>query len=182
MTQINLLPWREKKREQAKKMFITMVISSAVIAALIVFIINYYASELINNQTARNQMLEKEIKSLNEQIKEIKILKLTRKALISRMAIVQNLQSTRTLMVHLFDELIKVTPTGVFVTKLERKNDIVTLWGHSESNANVSNLMRKIENNDWIQNPALTKIKKMDDEKQPANSEFTLTFILKPKY
>ena len=182
MTEINLLPWRERKREQEKKFFTTMLLSGMVIAVVIVFLINYYASNLVNNQTERNQMLQKEIAVLNDQIKEIKALKLIREALISRMSIVQNLQSTRTLMVHLFDELLKVLPPGVYVTKLERQNDIVSLWGYSESNTNVSILMRNIENNDWIQNPLLTEIKKNDEKKQPADNEFKLNFILKPKY
>jgi type IV pilus assembly protein PilN len=182
MTQINLLPWREQKREQEKKMFTLILIASAIFAAFIVFIVNYYASELVSNQVARNQILQNEINSLEDQIREIKALKQIRQALISRMSIVQNLQSTRTLMVHLFDELIKVLPPGIYVTKLERKNDMVTLWGYSESNTNISILMRNIESNAWIQNPSLTEIKKMDDDTQPANNEFKLSFILKPKY
>lgn len=181
MSNINLLPWREQKREQDKKLFTTMIIISALIAAFIVFLINYYASNLVSNQTERNQMLQKEITALDEQIKEIKTLKQIRESLVSRMAIVQNLQSTRTLMVHLFDELIKVMPAGIYVTKLERQNDIVSLYGYSESNTNISILMRSIEDNNWIQNPVLTEIKKMDDKKQPANNEFKLSFVLKPK-
>ncbi|BCA95916.1 pilus assembly protein PilN [Legionella antarctica] len=181
MTQINLLPWREQKREQEKKVFTTILIASSVFAAFIVIIVNYYASELVSNQTSRNQILQKEINSLEAQIKEINALTLIRKALISRMSIVQNLQSTRTLMVHLFDELIQILPQGIYVTKLERKNDMVNLWGYSESNTNISILMRNIETNVWIQNPNLTEIKKMDN-KQPANNEFKLSFILKSKY
>lgn len=182
MTEINLLPWRERKREQEKKMFTTMLLTGVTIAAVIVFLINSYASHLVSNQTARNQTLEKEITSLNDQIKEIKALKQIREGLISRMSIVQNLQSTRTLMVHLFDELIKVMPPGIYVTKLERQNDIVSVWGYTESNTNISFLMRSIESNAWIQTPVLTEIKKMNDHKQPANNEFKLSFVLKPKY
>jgi type IV pilus assembly protein PilN len=182
MTKINLLPWREKQREQEKKLFTTMVLTGVCVAAFIVFLINSYANFLIDNQTERNQMLQKEIASLDEQIKEINSLKRIREGLISRMSIVQNLQSTRTLMVHLFDELIKVAPSGIYVTQLERTNDVVTLLGFSESNTNISILMRNIENNIWIQNPILMEIKKMDDKQQPANNEFKLSFVLKPKY
>ena len=182
MTEINLLPWRERKREQNKKMFTTMLLISVIFAAAMVFLINYYASHLVNNQRERNDILQKEIHALDDEIKEIKTLKKIREGLISRMSIVQNLQSTRTLMVHLFDELIKVMPSGVYVTKMERKSDLVSLWGYSESNANVSILMRSIENNNWIQSPTLTEIKKMEDKKQPADSEFILSFILKPQY
>jgi len=182
MTEINLLPWRERKREQEKKMFTTMVAVASMVAVFIVFLINYYANNLVSAQTQRNQLLQTEINHLDNEIKEIRALKQTREALISRMTIVQNLQSTRTLMVHLFDELIKVMPSGVYVTKLERKSDVVSLWGYSESNTNISNLMRNIEANGWIQNPILTEIKKNEGKKQPADNEFMLSFVLKPKY
>lgn len=182
MTEINLLPWREQRREKDKKLFTSMLLGGVIIAAGIVFLINSYASHLVTNQTERNDMLQKEITRLDIQIKEINTLKKVRDGLISRMSIVQNLQSTRTLMVHLFDELIKISPPGIYVFKLERKNDTVDLWGYSESNTNISILMRNIESNPWIQQPALAEIKKSDEKKQSANNEFKLSFILKPKY
>lgn len=181
MTEINLLPWREKQREQEKKIFTSMLLGGVVAACFIVFLINSYAGFLIDNQMTRNQMLQQEINVLDAQIKEIKTLKQIRLSLIARMAIIQNLQSTRTLMVHLFDELIKVVPSGIYVYKLERKNDSVTLWGYSEANTYVSILMRNIEQSAWLQNPILTEIKKMDESKQAANNDFSLTFTLKPK-
>lgn len=181
MTEINLLPWREKKREQDKKVFTTLLVSGAIVAVVIVFLINSYATSLVNRQIIRNQILQKEISILDEQIIEIKSLKTVREGLVSRMTIVQNLQSTRTLMVHLFDELIKVLPSGIYITKLERKNDIVSVWGYAESNSSISLLMKNIENNDWFQNPILTEIKKMEEKKQPADNEFILSFVLKPR-
>lgn len=182
MTEINLLPWREQKREQEKKLFTTMLLVGIIIAAAIVFLMNSYVSHLISNQMNRNQILQKEITALDEQIKEIKVLKQIREGLISRMSIVQNLQSTRTLMVHLFDELIKITPPGVYITKMQREHDVVTLWGYSESNTSISILMRNIEANVWIQSPVLTEIKKNVEKKQSPNNEFKLSFVLKPKY
>ncbi|KGP64164.1 pilus assembly protein PilN [Legionella norrlandica] len=182
MTEINLLPWREQKREQEKKLFTTLLLIGIAASAAIVFLINSYASHLISNQTERNQSLQKEITSLDEQIKEIRALKQIREGLVSRMSIVRNLQSTRTLMVHLFDELIKITPPGIYITKLQREHDVVTLWGYSESNTSISILMRNIEANVWIQNPVLTEIKTNVEKKQPPNNEFKLSFVLKPKY
>lgn len=181
MAQINLLPWREIQRERAKKIYSYMVVFGVALAVVIVFFINSYANYLVSNQTERNQMLQKEIDSLSQQIKEIKMLKQVRVSLISRMSIIQNLQSTRTLMVHLFDELIKIVPSGLYVYKLERKEDIVTLSGYSESNTNISILMRNIESNAWLQVPVLTEIKKIDDSTKAANNQFTLSFILKPR-
>lgn len=180
MTQINLLPWREKKREQEKKWFTSMLGGGVLLAAGIVFLMYLYVNSLVDNQTERNNLLQKEIAVLDKQIIEIKALKQVREGLISRMLIIKNLQATRTLLVHLFDELIKITPDGLYVYKLERKNDVITLWGYSESNTAISILMRNIENDVWLQNPLLTEIKKIDDSKEAANSEFSLSFSFKP--
>ncbi|HHT0592660.1 TPA: PilN domain-containing protein [Legionella anisa] len=185
MTQINLLPWRELKREQEKKLFTMMLLVSIVASAFIVFLINSYASGLVSNQVTRNQMLQKEINIMDAQIKEIKNLQKAREMIISRMSVVQHLQSTRTLMVHLFDELINITPSGVYLTQVEGKNDVITLSGYTESNTFVSILMRNIENNDWVHNPLLGEIKKEDNEKkkqQSASNEFKLTFVLAPQF
>lgn len=163
MTQINLLPWRELKREQDKKLFTTMLLVCVVVAAFIVFLINSYASGLVSNQITRNQMLQKEINTMNAQLNELKNLQKAREMLISRMSIVQHLQSTRTLMVHLFDDLINIMPSGVYLTQVEGKNDVITVLGYTESNTFVSMLMRNIENNDWLHDPRLTEIKREEN-------------------
>ncbi|KTD64884.1 PilN domain-containing protein [Legionella spiritensis] len=183
MTEINLLPWRELKREHEKKQFTTMLFGALVLAAGLVFMINYYAISLVDGQTRRNQRLQDEITIFNKQIQEIKKLKEIREALISRMNIVQNLQATRTLTVHLFDELVKVVPDGVYLTKVKRVEHRVTVLGYSESNSSVSTLMRNIELNPWINDPELTEIKKNIDSKTgdyaQTSNEFKLSFTLK---
>lgn len=181
MTEINLLPWREAKREQEKKDFLTLLLGAALLGVGIVMLVNYYVNDLVSLQTARNQKLQDEINIFNKQIIEIKQLKTIRTSLISRMKIVQGLQARRTLTVHLFDELIKITPDGIYLTQVKREGDKVTVQGYSESNTNVSILMRNIEKSFWIQEPLLTEIKKNKEAETVVNQEFILSFILKPK-
>lgn len=180
MTEINLLPWREAKREQQKKTFNHLMISAGVLGASIVMIINFYVDGMISTQGDRNRLLEQEINILDGQIQTIKLLKAKRTALISRMNIVQDLQATRPLTIHLFDELVKVLPEGVYLTDVKREKDKITVLGYSESNTNISLMMRNIETNPWIKEPSLTQIKKSDAISK--NSEFQLSFILKPSF
>lgn len=188
MTEINLLPWRERRREQEKKSVMSLFLLSFVVAVGLVLLINSYVGSLYDSQVARNKRLQDEITSLDGQIIEIKKLKEVRDDLISRMVIVQGLQARRILIVHLFDELIKVLPDGVYLTEMKRVNDTITLQGYSESNTNISILMRNIQKNPWIQDPVLTEIKKdkekdKDTEKQSytvVENEFSLSFILQP--
>ena len=181
MTEINLLPWRELKREREKKEFTTYIAGILIVMVLLVFVVNRTIVGKIETQTSRNNRLETEIAEYNKQIVAIKNLKTQRKNLIARMMIVQNLQATRILTVRLFDELINILPDGVYVTHMDRVGDKVTLLGYTESNSNISQMMRKIESSKWIQRPELTEIKKSKEKQDSATSAFKLSFILKPK-
>ena len=138
----------------------------------------YYTNGLIEAQTARNTRLTNEIGLLDKQIKEIKTLREKKKRLISRMQVIQGLQSKRTLTVHLFDELLNVLPDGVYLTEFKREKGKVSLIGYTESNSDISLLMRNIQIDPWIENPDLTEIKKNNEVKDAVNNEFHLSFIL----
>lgn len=190
MAEINLLPWRETRREQEKKQFSLYLLAGIGFSMVMVFLFYSYAVSMVDDQTQRNQRLKNEINTLNNQIKEISKLKKLRQALIARMNIVQDLQATRTLTVKLFDEIINITPNGVYLYHIERAANKVTLLGYSESNTSISRLMRSIQMSRWIQDPALTEIKKTieikpGDPKIESNpyvqNEFNLSFVLKPK-
>lgn len=181
MTEINLLPWREKKREFEKKQFTLYLMVGLMSAIIAVFLINAYATHLITLQSQRNLLLTTEISAMDRQILEIKDLKKLRLALIARMNIIQNLQATRTLTVHLLDEVIKIIPDGVFLYEIGRVGDKVTVLGYAESNTNISQLMKSIENSTWIDAPELTEIKRTTDLKQANENEFKLSFVLKSR-
>lgn len=72
MTTINLLPWREIKREREKNEFIRLLLTALILGGTIVFALFYYASDLVSAQRHRNQLLQNEINILNGQIAEIK--------------------------------------------------------------------------------------------------------------
>lgn len=182
MTDINLLPWREIKREQAITIFKTSLISVLVIVALTVFVINYYIGTKIDLQTILNQRITTEVTEYKKHILEIKNLETLRQGLIARMTIIQNLQSTRTLTVRLFAELISILPDGVYVNRMERAGNKIIISGYTESNSNISRLMLNVESSLWIQLPELTEIKKMKEGVGDLPSEFKLSFILKPKF
>jgi type IV pilus assembly protein PilN len=179
MTQINLLPWRDRKREQEKKIFTAMLLGYAVFAIFIVFLINYYASRLVSNQVIRNKILQNEINRIDGQLKEISHLKEIRGMLTSRMSIVHHLQSARILMIHLFNELIKVIPSGVYLTQLEGKQNMISVIGYAKSNTYISIFMKNIENNDWLHEPILHEIKR---EGKQQSAGFKLTFLLAPQF
>lgn len=183
MAKINLLPWREQKREDERKQFLQFMILTASISFLILIVFYFYADLCISGQEKKNLILEQEIAVLDKQILQIQSLQKLRSDLISRMMIIQSLESTRGRTVRLFDELINITPPGIFLTKIERTEEKITIIGYSESNSAVSQLMKNIEDSEWIMHPILTEIKKSQDNEGSGQNSFKLSFDLKkPQY
>lgn len=181
MPRVNLLPWREELRKQRRTEYLSMLGACAVAATVIWFIIHLYFNALIEQQQHRNDFLTAEIKLLDTKIAEIKQLEKEKENLIARMKAIETLQTSRPIVVHLFDELVSTLPDGVYLTSVIQLGDQVTIKGIAQSNARVSNYMRNVEASQWVREPKLSIIQsKTEDGKRIA--DFTLTLKqTKPK-
>ncbi|PWR00465.1 PilN domain-containing protein [Leucothrix pacifica] len=182
MAGLNLLPWREAARKESQKKFVVMVVGAIVVAASTVFGVFSFYQDQINKQDNRNKYLQAEIKTLDKTIAEIKKLDVTRKALLDRITIIEGLQSTRPGIVHLFDEMVKSLPKGMYLTSLEQKKTKIKLEGKAESNARVSSYMNRLDMSPWLSSSALNIISIDTREKTDRLRNFSLsvTQLLKP--
>jgi type IV pilus assembly protein PilN len=170
MARINLLPWRDKLRARRKREFGFMLIGGAIIAALLSGYWHLHNEALIEYQNKRNRFLEKEIEEVSAKIVEIDKLERMRNQLISRMNIIQNLQSSRPEVVHLFDDIVSTLPEGVYLTEVAQSRSAVVMLGRSQSNARVSAYMRNIEASPWLADPTLELIEQKDKDPNALNS------------
>ena len=162
MTKINLLPWRESLRKKKQKDFINAVVLVALIGILSVVLTHSYIEQLKIYQNQRNQLLQNEITLLDKKIVEIKDIEAKKKQLQTKIKLIEQLQESRHEAVHLLDEISKIIPEGVFLTKLTQSGHELTFEGKSESNAQISAFMRAIEASLWLQKPTLLVIKLPD--------------------
>jgi type IV pilus assembly protein PilN len=162
MTKINLLPWREDLRKKKQKDFINAVVLVALIGILSVVLTHSYIEQLKIYQNQRNQLLQNEITLLDKKIVEIKDIEAKKKQLQTKIKLIEQLQESRHEAVHLLDEISKIIPEGVFLTKLTQSGHELTFEGKSESNAQISAFMRAIEASLWLQKPTLLVIKLPD--------------------
>lgn len=177
MANINLLPWREERREELKKEFFAILIAVVLFAILLIFGWHQLISSQIDNQRSRNAYLNQQITELNSQVSEIKQLREKREQLIDRMRIIQELQGKRPEIVHVFDDLVRTIPDGVFYTSIERSGNSLSIKGTAESNNRVSSLMRRLDASDWFSGPNLQGVKANPSFGDQAN-DFTLTVKL----
>ncbi|MFA6015177.1 MAG: PilN domain-containing protein [Gallionellaceae bacterium] len=176
MIRINLLPHRAEKRRTRQLQFIILSAISVVLGILVVGFVHVAINTQISYQERRNEILKTEIAVLDMQIAEIKKLREQTQALLARKNVVENLQSTRSNVVHLLDQMLRILPEGVYLKSLRQKGNVINVVGSAQSNARVSTLMRSIEDSPWLDTPTLLEIHATKDGTR--QSEFSLKFNL----
>ena len=159
MARINLLPWRDEQRKERQKQFFSSIGLAALLTVCILGLIHMYIEGLIGYQERRNQVLNDEIVELDKKIREIKDIEEQKAKLLAKIDLIQQLQESRPQIVHLFDELPKVTPEGVYLSNFVQSGNNLTFTGKAQSNARVSAYMRSVDASAWVGSSRLDVIK-----------------------
>jgi len=179
MPRINLLPWRAELRARRRNQFFIGLGGAVVAAALVIGLASLVMGAIVNNQQARNDLLDGEIKALDKRIEEIRDLEAKKDRLLARMDIIEQLQRSRPGIVHVFDQLVRTLPDGVSLTAVKQRGTNIEIKGQAESNTRVSAFMRNIDKSGWLKDPDLTVVEvkstgKQGDATAPRASEFTV--------
>ena len=158
MPRINLLPWREEERKQRQRDF-GLAMGGAVLAGIAVIMLTMLAySQMISAQERRNARLTDEINELQRSIEEIDGLERQKERLLARMEIIDQLQKSRPEIVHLFDELTRQLPEGVYLTGVKQSGSRIEVRGVAQSSTRVSALMRQIDASEWLADPEVERV------------------------
>lgn len=171
---INLLPHRQIKRAQQQRLFVAMVLGAVALGGLAVLAGHMLIAKAKDNQTSRNDLLRNEMTVLDKQIEEIKTLKQQTQALLARKTVVEDLQTNRAEAVHLFDELARRIPDGLYLKGLKQSGDQLSVQGYAQTSARVSTLMRNLDESPWLEAPTLVEVRAAQLDKQRV-SEFNLS-------
>ena len=120
MPRINLLPHRESKRKERKLKFVVALGAAAVAAAVTSFAAYLMYGQMIDAQQHRNDSLRAQIKKLDKENEEINNLEAAKQKFIARMEIIEKLQRSRPEIVHVFDEIVRTLPEGVYLTAVKQ--------------------------------------------------------------
>ena len=158
MPRINLLPWREAERKKRQRDFGVAMAGGVVAAIAGILVTMFVFSQMIDNQESRNARLTAEIVELEKSITEIDGLERQKERLLARMEIIEQLQQSRPEIVHLFDEMSRQMPEGVYLTGMKQTGSRVEIRGIAQSSTRVSALMRQIDASEWMSDPDVDKV------------------------
>ena len=174
MPRINLLPWRDAQRKERKLAFTVALGVSGLAAGVTAFAVYLALGSMIEAQEARNERLRTEIKAVDKQIEEINNLESSKQKFIARMTIIEQLQRSRPEIVHVFDEIVRTLPDGVYLTGVKQNNTPLRFDGVAQSSTRVSSFMRNIDGSDWLKDPEL-EVVQTSKGSGTGGSSFTLT-------
>jgi type IV pilus assembly protein PilN len=175
MPRINLLPWREAERKRKRQEFGVGAVAALVGAALVYFVFNWQMQASIDDQSARNAYLNDQIKELDKQIAEILDLEEQKKRLQARITVIEQLELSRPEIVHVFDQLVRTTPDGIYLTSVKQTSQKIELKGMAQSSTRVASYMRNIDSSEWLKDPALQILETKGAS--DAGSQFTLSAV-----
>ncbi|MGB0937027.1 MAG: PilN domain-containing protein [Colwellia sp.] len=178
MAHINLLPWREAALQVKQKEYFTILAAVGLFSFLVVFMVSVFYGAKIDGQNNRNNFLKNEIKILDIRIAEINTLKEKKIALQKRIDVIQELQRSRNVGTKVLDELVKVLPTGIYVTKIDKKQNVIHLTGQTESNNHLANMIRAIQLSEFFTDATPESIS-TDKDKTKFLSEFKMRITIK---
>jgi len=170
MAKINLLPWRDELREQRKKQFIAFSAAVAVLGVVAVVLAWLFYDHKLNDQEQANQLVVSTNQNLDTQLKSLDGLQERRNAIVERMKLIQGLEGQRPVTVRLIDELVRVTPSNMYLTKFSRTGDKFTIEGKAESPNTFAELLRNLEASPWYRNAFMNSFLAADDKKDQNQS------------
>lgn len=179
MPNINLLPWRERAKQQREQQFYSMIGAAFAVTVLVVIVVLQVIGGEIELQQLKNNFLKQEIAIVEQKISEIKALRETKENLKKRMDLVERLQNTRNLPTYLLDSLAKVVSPGVYLEQIQRDGDTLWIEGLSESNNHLANTIRNVETSQWYNNPRLQKINSKTKQLRQLN-KFSMRVDINP--
>jgi len=175
MPRINLIPWRDAERKRKRQEFGLGAAAALMVAGLLAFAVNLQMQGAVSYQNGRNQFLKEEIAKLDKQIAEIQQLDQQKQRLLARMQVIEQLERSRPEVVHLFDQLVRTLPDGVYLTAVKQAERKVQLKGIAQSSTRVSSYMRNLDASEWLTDPSLDILENKGNS--DAGSEFTLNAL-----
>src|SRR3954467_6733008 len=88
------------------------------------------------------------------------------------MQVIEQLERSRAEVVHLFDQLVRTLPDGIYLTSIKQADRKIQLKGVAQSSTRVSTYMRNIDGSEWLADPSLDILETKGTA--DAGSDFTL--------
>ena len=157
---INLLPWRDARREQLTRRFYVRLAAVLVLAAVVGSLAAFYYDAELKAQQQRNDFIRQQVLQLDDNIRRVREFKADAEALSERLASFQNLQNARGATVLVFNNLSASMVDGVVYQRLSRNADLISATAEAGTDRQVSEQLRQIAQMPGLEVPVLSEVER----------------------
>ncbi|WP_353979796.1 PilN domain-containing protein [Salinicola endophyticus] len=172
--EINLLPWREREREQRTRRFQRGVLLALLLGLVAGGLIALHQQALVRAEQARLGMIERHTQQLTRDIESVRDFRRLRQRMLEQIDLIGTLQASRPLTVEVFDQLTATLVDGVHYTKLVRDDHTLELDGIAASNRQVSEQMRRLAASPVLGVPLLSDVSAGDGADAPRRFQMSV--------
>lgn len=144
MTRINLLPWRERRRQRAARRFGLQLAAAFGLAALLAMAFGFHLAAQLDRQERRNHALAQDVAALDGRLAALDELRRGAAEIEQRAGVLAALWQARATTLDVLGELARAMADGVRYTRLARRGDAMSAQGLAASNERVAALMRRL--------------------------------------
>jgi type IV pilus assembly protein PilN len=144
MLALNLLPWREQRRQTGIRRLQGLLLGVGVLAALIVWMTDQLGRQVQQRQMREHASIHQAIERLDAQLAQVAQHKVEQAQVERRLQALEHLQGKRSLLVDLFESLERAVPQGVYLTAVTRDGMHLHIHGLARSGSLVAQLLRNL--------------------------------------
>ena len=168
MPKLNLLPWREQRRQQKNKQFIMALVLSLAITSLMAAAVWGYLQQINHSLILANKVLIDKNAQLQIAIDKDQSEKQRQQKIVAQSIEVERLAHHRNSLVQLWSELTSIIPTTMSLTGIESQQGSMVFRGKSKESSAVSKFVAYLQQNPAIQQAQVKHIKKPESVTQAA--------------
>ena len=180
MIQINLLPWREQRRQIKKTQFVTSLALCVILSLSILFVFHFHFSSVASEQENLNATLSTAIAEEQSALNEMSSKEDERKSIDVQLKFIIDLYNESYNAVRFLNELVLMVPNSILLTKVKRNGNQITLTGMAKSEKDVTQLLDYISQSPNFKQPTLSSIN-LENTSSDNSRNFKLTFEQKDK-
>lgn len=175
MIQINLLPWREIQRENAKRRILLMIGLTTVLCLLLLSGMHGWIVVQIHGQEKRNESLKKQSIAIETTQLQIETIQKQKQILLDKVAHFNHLHAQQTAFVLLFQEIEKVVPLDLRLTSIAKIGPRILIEGRTKITKNLTLLVAQIHLSQSLADPVLSLMEMKEEPDNHKEMGFQLT-------
>lgn len=179
MMEVNLLPWREKKKRQQIKTFVYLAVSSILAAVFFIICIKFLYANTNDFEQEQIALLNIAIASVGSEITALQQTNTNNAEVLNTLQYINRLQKQRTQVATIFNKIPDLIPDGIYLTALEKRGNTVSISGLAESHKLIAVVITSINHSDTFTDPELKDISLNPKEGEKNYTTFELSMKLK---